>query len=941
MCTHFRARFSGTLTLNGVPQAINGKTYQVSPISSPIGNGSTAFNSAYTPLYFSNTGQLVRSDDLNGTNLMTYGTQGSGVGQFYGAYGMALDSSGRIYVADTYNARIVRIDDFKGTNWTTLGTYGSGEGQFKNPNAISIDAAGKIYVMDTGNSRLVRIDDMNGTNWTVATTGVGSGVSQFAQYSTAVAFDTFGSIYFADTGNHRIVRMDDLSGSGWTTLPQSPLFSFASPVGIAVDTAGRIYVADASSPTASVIRIDDMSGANWTKVSLGSGATPHSIAVDLGGMVLVGGGGAQIVDNMMQVVTSGSALTSGLGAYYVFSATPVPVPAPRPSAISFSPPSLTFSQNVNTTSSPQPITVTNFGGSPLNGSSIATSGIFSQTNNCPAVLVAATSCTVSVWFAPSAAGSVTGSLNVRDDSYNLGSSQLITLNGTGTTPHASITPTSLSFSTQVAGTTSSARTVTVLSNGTGPLQVSNVAATAPFSQTNNCSGPMESGASCTIQVSFAPTVVGTASGSITITDNAGTQTVTLSGSGSAPVTFSPTSLSFGNVVQATSSTRTITLTNRLNTTLTVSSVAVSGVSGPFAVASNTCGAVAAGGSCTVGVTFSPATVGAATGTLTFTDNAAPGSQTVSLSGTGIAPVTLSVTSLSFSATVAGTTSAAKTVTLTNNQATTLSIGGITASAQFALASNTCGTSVLAGKTCTVGVTFSPTAVGSAIGTLTFTDSAVPSSQTVSLSGTGSAPVTLSVTTLSFSTTVAGNTSAAKTVTLTNKLATTLSISSITASAQFAVASNTCGTSVLAGKSCTVGVTFSPTVVGSATGTLTFSDNAIGTPQTVSLSGTGSAPVTFSANSINFSTVKVGTTSSARTVTLTNHLSSALSIATVSASTGFAVASNTCGATIAAGANCTVGVTFSPIATGPVTGTLTFTDSAVTSPQILTLSGTGQ
>ncbi len=575
----FQGSFSGTLTLNGVPQAINGKTYQVSPISSPIGNGSTAFNSAYTPLYFSNTGQLVRSDDLNGTNLTTYGTQGSGVGQFYGAYGMALDSSGRIYVADTYNARIVRIDDFKGTNWTTLGTYGSGEGQFKNPNAISIDAAGKIYVMDTGNSRLVRIDDMNGTNWTVATTGVGSGVSQFAQYSTAVAFDTFGSIYFADTGNHRIVRMDDLSGSGWTTLPQSPLFSFASPVGIAVDTAGRIYVADASSPTASVIRIDDMSGANWTKVSLGSGATPHSIAVDLGGMVLVGGGGAQIVDNMMQVVTSGSALTSGLGAYYVFSATPVPVPAPRPSAISFSPPSLTFSQNVNTTSSPQPITVTNFGGSPLNGLSIATSGIFYQTNNCPAVLVAATSCTVSVWFAPSAAGSVTGSLNVRDDSYNLGSSQLITLNGTGTTPHASITPTSLSFSTQVAGTTSSARTVTVLSNGTGPLQVSNVAATAPFSQTNNCSGPMESGASCTIQVSFAPTVVGTASGSITITDNAGTQTVTLSGSGSAPVTFSPTSLSFGNVVQATSSTRTITLTNRLNTTLTVSSVAVSGVSG--------------------------------------------------------------------------------------------------------------------------------------------------------------------------------------------------------------------------------------------------------------------------------------------------------------------------------------------------------------------------
>ena len=945
----FQGSFSGTLTLNGVPQAIIGATSQVSPTATQLGNGSTAFNAAYTPLYFSNSEQLVRSDDLNGTNLTSYGTQGGGVGQFNGANGIALDSAGRIYVADTYNSRIVRIDDFKGTNWTTFGTYGSGQGQFNDPNAISIDAAGRIYVMDSGNSRLVRMDDMNGTNWTVATTGLGSGVGQFAQYATAVAFDTFGSIYVADTGNQRIVRMDDLTGTNWTTLTQSPvigsyIYSFTSPVGVAVDTAGRIYVADSSVPTASVIRVDDMSGANWAQISLGSGATPHGIAVDLGGMVLVGGGGAQIVDNMMQVVTSGSGLTNyvgGAGPYYVFGATPVPVPAPRPSAIRFSAPSLTFSQNVNTISPPQTTTITNFGGSPINGLSIATSGVFSQTNNCPSVLVAASSCTVTVWFAPSASGSVSGLLNVSDDSYNLGSSQVITLNGTGTAPVASIAPASLSFSAQVVGTTSSARTVTVLSNGTGPLQVSNVVATAPFSQTNNCGALMAPAASCTIQVSFAPTVVGTASGSVTITDNAGTQKVTLSGSGSAPVTFSPTSLSFGNVVEATSSTRTITLTNRLNSTLTVSSVAVSGVSGPFAVASNTCSAgVAAGASCTVGVTFSPAKVGSATGTLTFNDSAITSPQTVSLSGTGGAPVTLSVTSLSFSTTVVGNVSVAKTVTLTNNQTTTLSNIGIAASGPFAVASNTCSTSVAAGASCTVGVTFSPTAVGSATGTLTFNDRAITSPQTVSLSGTGSAPVTLSVTSLSFSTTVAGSTSTAKTVTLTNKQAVALSNLTVTASGPFAVASNTCSTSVAAGASCTVGVTFSPTAVGSATGTLTFNDSAITGPQTVSLSGTGSAPVTFSSNSINFSTVKVGTTSSARTVTLTNHLSGALTI-TISASTGFAVASNTCGASVGAGASCTVGVTFSPTSIGPVTGALTFTDSAVTSPQVVTLSGTGQ
>ena len=941
----FKGTYSGTLTLYGVPQAINGSTYQVSTTPSEIGNGNTVFNSAYTPLYFSNTGQLVRSDDLNGTNLTTYGTQGSGVGQFYGAYGIALDSSGRIYVADTYNSRIVRIDDFKGTNWTEFGTYGSGVGQFINPYAISVDGSGGIYVMDSGNSRLVRIDDMNGTNWTVSAIGVGSGANQFAQFSTALAFDANGLIYVADSGNRRIVRMNDVNGTGWTTLTQSATgYMFTNPVGVALDPAGRIYVADASIPTASVIRVDDMTGANWTSISLGASANPHSIAIDSGGLVLVGGGGAQIVDNMMQTLSSGSGLTNYSGGYgpnYVFGATLAPLPAPRPSAISFSPPALSFSQNVNTISGPQNVTVTNFGGSPINTLTVGTSGVFSQTNNCPSVLVAATSCTVAVSFTPSAPGPVTGSLNLTDDSYNLGSSQAVVLTGTGTAPAASVTPTSLSFAAQVAGTTSTAKTITVLSRGTGALQVTNVVATGPFSQTNNCNVPMAPNTSCTIQVSFTPVLIGTASGSVTITDNAGTQTVALSGSGSAAVTFLPTSLSFGTVVQGTSSTRTVTVTNRLNTALNVT-IAVS--NGPFSLSTNTttCGAsIAAGASCAVGVTFSPGTIGAASGTLTLTDTAAGSPQTVSLSGTGGAPVTLSASSLSFGTIVAGSTSAAKTVTLTNNQAVALTSINVTVSGAFAVASNTCGTSVAAGGKCTLGVTFSPMAIGAATGTLAFADSAVGSPQTVSLSGTGIAPVTLSASTLSFSTTVAGNTAAAKTVTLTNNQAVALTSISVTVSGPFAVASNTCGTSIAAGARCTVGVTFSPVAVGAATGTLKFNDSAVGSPQTVSLSGTGSAPLTFSASSINFSTVTVGTTSTVHTVTATNHLSGSLAMNSIVTSTGFNVASNTCGTTLAAGASCTVGVTFSPTATGTVNGSLTFTDAAATSPQAVTLTGTGR
>jgi sugar lactone lactonase YvrE len=834
--------FGGTWTLNGVPQAITGVTYQSFPAPGTTGTvqGTSAFNSTYSPFYYSDTEGILRSDDLMGTNQLLY--DGAKIGGFYGAYGLALDAQGRIYVADTYHCRIVRIDNMTGAHAITNGgTCGSGQGQFYDPTGIAVDSNGKIYIMDTGNSRFVRIDNITGANW-VTYGAVGSGVGQFASFNW-VALDSSNRIYIADAGNRRIVRIDDMTGTNWTTLTQSPpvngvSYTFSSPVAVAADSAGKIYVADNEGSPA-VVRVDDMTGLNWTSIYVSAAGSTglNSISVDSGGTVYTGGGGVRFVDGMAGVLTSSGAI-GPIGSYYVFGVTPVPLPSPRPSAVSLTPSSLSISSNVGSTSAPQPVTVFNFGGSPLTISAVSVSGSgFAQTSNCPGTLAAGSTCTVNVTFTPSAAGTVTGTLTITDNSGNLGTTQTVALVGTGTAPAASVSPTSLNFGSQIVGTTSAAQTVVLTDSGTGPMNVTNISVTGPFSQTNNCSS-LAAGASCNINVTFTPTALGSASGTLSITDTAGTQTVSLSGNGVGPLILSPTSLEFSQLVGTTSAPQTVTASNQGTVSISISRIAISGAG--FAISSNTCGtSLGVGASCTVGVTFAPTAIGDTTGALTFTDSAVGSPQSVSLQGNGTGAVTVSPSSLNFGTVTYGTTSSAQTVTLTNSQSTAVIFSSIVASAYFTVASNTCGTSVAAGASCTVGVTFSPNAVGTFTGTLTFTDNAPNSPQVVTLAGTGGGtPVTLSTSSLSFGNVPIGKTSSPKSVTLTNHQMVSLTFSSIVTSASFAVSSNTCGTSIAAGANCTVGVTFSPTAKATINGTLTLNDNAANSPQTVSLTGTG-------------------------------------------------------------------------------------------------------
>jgi hypothetical protein len=508
--------------------------------------------------------------------------------------------------------------------------------------------------------------------------------------------------------------------------------------------------------------------------------------------------------------------------------------------VSLSPPSLTFpAQKVGTSSSAQSVTLKNTGSAVLSITSITVSGDFSQTNTCGSSVAVAASCTLSVTFKPTATGTRTGAVTITDNGSP--ATQSVSLTGTGTAPVVSLSPTSLTFPAQPLGTSSSAQSVTLSNTGNASLGITSIKASGDFSQTNTCGSSVAASASCTLSVTFKPTAAGTRTGVVTITDNASpaTQTVSLTGTGVATplVSLSPASLTFpAQNVGTSSSAHSATLKNTGSATLRITSITVSG---DFSQ-TNTCGPnVAAGASCTLSVTFKPTAAGTRTGAITITDNASPATQTINLTGTGIAPVvTLSPASLTFPAQKVGTSSSAQSVTLSNTGNASLGITSIKASGDFSQ-TNTCGSMVAANASCTLSVTFKPTATGTRTGAVTITDNATPATQTVSLAGTGAsaAVVSLSPASLTFPAQAVGTTSNAQSVTLSNTGSAALSITSITASGDSSQA-NTCGSSVAANANCTLSVIFKPTAAGTRTGAVAIADDAVGSPQTVALTGTG-------------------------------------------------------------------------------------------------------
>jgi hypothetical protein len=408
----------------------------------------------------------------------------------------------------------------------------------------------------------------------------------------------------------------------------------------------------------------------------------------------------------------------------------------NPSGLSFPTVSLGSSSAVQT------VTLTN-GDNTLTINSITVTGPgaaeFAETTTCPvgtSTLAAGAQCTISVTFTPTVLGIQKASVEITDSA--LGSPQYISL--TGSTSTVGVTPASVAFGSQAVGVVSAAQAVTITNKGSEVLTISSVTASGPFTEGNDCTTvPLEPQANCTVNVAFNPIAPGPDIGALTINDSAAgsPQIVLLTGTGvAAPVaSLSSTTLTFASTtVGATSPAQTITVANTGGAGLTISNVAATG---NYAQTNNCPASLAGGTSCAISVTFTPTAPGNLYGTVVITDNAANGSQTITLSGIGAAApvVSLSATSLTFTSQALGSTSAPQTITMTNTGTAALTIAGITVTGDFAEL-NTCGASLAPASSCALNVTFTPTAAGSRTGLLTITDNAAGSPQVVNLGGGG-------------------------------------------------------------------------------------------------------------------------------------------------------------------------------------------------------------
>jgi hypothetical protein len=793
---------------------------------------------------------------------------------------LSFDSAGNLYFADQGTTVVRRVDAVTGIITTVAGSQSapynaaySGLATNTAINAYSLanDAAGNIYFGDTNVLRLV----LAPTDTLSRITGVAAPLpvsSLPVQRATDITFargamlDLAGSIYeffaYNFAGNQVVLRKIDVTTSllGFPFTTTGYLYPTAPGVpypGANAETTAVTNIGNAplvlstapqianSSANPGAFALDDpaIGGCPNATITLAPGSscllavdfTPEIAGGNLGMLTItdnaVNGNGTQII----------SLAGTGFG-----------------NALTVTPASLAFpSTLVGSTSASVTAIVTNntFNATAISAGVLGDTTDYTETDNCDTSLAGKSSCTLTFTFKPQSLGTKASTFTL---SGSLDHTQTITVSLTGAGSGAvSIAPTTIAFPSTALGASSGPLTATLTNGGISAISLTpgSLTDSTDFTQSDNCKGQVAAGGSCIITFTFTPHSTGALSSTYSIATASQGWTVALSGTGTAAPTpqasLSPTSLSFTTVVNTAAPNQSVTLTNAGTATLNIASVAIGGTNaGAFTIVTNGCGTtLGAGANCTIAIGFPSAAAGTYNATLTVTDNASPATQTVQLTGsvTGTAQAALTPATVNFGNVSVGG-NASQTLTFSNAGTASLSISAVSSpNSVFALTGNTCGTTLAAGASCAYTVIFTPSATGGQSETFTATDSV--GTQTAALSGTGvapAAPIASLTSTASFPATSVGATATAIPLTLSNTGNAALTLSSVTLGGSnpgvFADTS-ACTSSLPAGSSCQILVTFTPTSAANFSAQLTVADNSATPTQTATLTGTGIAVAT--------------------------------------------------------------------------------------------------
>ena len=360
-------------------------------------------------------------------------------GGFNGASGVAVDSSGNLFVVDTFNSLVKEV--LAAGGYTTVNILGSG---FNSPSALAVDGSGNVFVADQKNNAVKEIVAAGGYT-TVLT--LGSGFNK----PFSVALDGSGNVFVADTYNGAVKEI--LAAGRYTTVNTLGT-GIAFPFGVAVDSAGNVFVADIGKHA--IEEILAAGGYTTTNTLISGLNSPISVAVDASDNVIF----ADQANNSVQelVAANGYATLNNLGSGFtgptgvaldgsgnVFVADQgnnaiKMLTFASAAAVSF--PTLTAPGTIDTTDGTKVVTLTNDGTLALNIASIAPSNgnftftgsastsPFTGTPACGATLASSAFCSIGITFTPQMSGSITANGNVTDNNLNVANAvQAVALSG--------------------------------------------------------------------------------------------------------------------------------------------------------------------------------------------------------------------------------------------------------------------------------------------------------------------------------------------------------------------------------------------------------------------------------------------------------------------------------------------------------------------------------